>query len=284
MAAIQSIRRGFADIDQDGQAHYRTAGAGGPRPLVVLHPSPGSSKMMEPTIAAFAATRLVYALDTLGNGDSSPPDVAAPDIGYFARAHMAAIDALGIGAFDLHGSHTGAVIAAEIALAWPDRVGHLILDGVADFSAADRADMLAYHAPPLALSPDASHLLWVWTFVRDGFLFWPWYRRDAAHLRGIGLPDTARLHDKFVEVIKAARTFHLSYNAAIAYDPRARLGGIAVPTLLACARDDMLLPHLDAIHAMMPMATRYVSPDPHGAAGAATVARMTAFLDDRTPA
>lgn len=274
-----TIRRGFADIPGGLQVHYRTAGSGGPRPLIILHPSPGSAKMMEPLIEAYAETREVYGLDTLGNGDSSPPALAKPDIAYFTAAHMAAIDALGIGEFDLHGGHTGATIAGEIAIAWPDRVKHLILDGVSNFSDDERADMLAHHAPPLTIAPDATHLLWVWNFVRDGFLFWPWYKRDQDHLRGIGLPTTDSLHDKFVEVIKAARSFHLSYNAAIAYEKMDRLGLITVPTLLACARNDMLLVYLDEIAALMPTAQKYVSPGLRGAAKDETMSRFTGFLD-----
>lgn len=276
------IRRGFADIGSGVQVHYRTAGSGGARPLVILHPSPGSAKMMEALIAAYAPTREVFALDTLGNGDSSAPSVAQPDLAYFARSHMAAIDALCLGEFDLHGSHTGASIASEIALAWPARVRHLILDGVPNFIAAQRSEMLANHAPPLTIAADASHLLWVWNFVRDAFLFWPWYKRDRENLRGIGLPSTDALHDKFVEVIKAARTFHLSYNAAIAHDHADRLPRLSVPTLLACARDDMLLAYFDAIAAMIPNGRTYVYPGLQGSDGVETLARLTAFLDDST--
>lgn len=273
------IRRGFADIGDGRQVHYRTAGTGGARPLVILHPSPGSAKMMEPLIAAYAPTRPVYALDTLGNGDSSPPDKATPDIAYFAAAHMAAIDTLGIGEFDLHGGHTGATIACEIAIAWPDRVRHLILDGVSNFTAEQRADMLVNHAPPLTIAPDASHLLWVWNFVRDGFLFWPWYKRDREHMRGVDFPSTDALHDKFVEVIKSARTFHLSYNASIQYEKMERLGLVTVPTLLACAYNDMLLVYMDEIGALMPHADRYVSPGLIGGGKEETMARLTGFLD-----
>ena len=276
-----NIRRGFADIGTGLQIHYRTAGAGGPRPIVIFHPSPGSSKMMEPLITAFGATREVFALDSLGNGDSSPPDDANPDIAHFARAHMAAIDALGLDSFDLYGSHTGAFIAAEIALALPDRVRHLILDGVSNFTDEQRADMLANHAPPLTISPDASHLLWAWNFVRDAFLFWPYYKRDREHLRGCDVPSTDTLHDKFVEVIKSARTYHLSYNAAIAYDQQDRLAAIIVPILLTCAREDMLLVYFDEVGALMPNAERYVSGGLNAAARDETVTRFIDFLEDR---
>lgn len=66
-------RRGFVDIAA-GQVHYRYADTGrGGRPLVMLHPSPGSAKMLEGLARRFAMTRPVYRLDTLGDGDSSPP-------------------------------------------------------------------------------------------------------------------------------------------------------------------------------------------------------------------
>ena len=144
-----------------------------------------------------------------------------------------------------------------------------------------RADMLTNHAPPLTIKPDASHLLWAWNFVRDAFLFWPYYKRDREHLRGCDVPSTDALHDKFVEVIKAARTYHLSYNAAIAHDQPDRLAAISVPTLLTCAREDMLLAYFDEIGALMPNAVRYVSGGLNDAARDATVTRFIDFLDDR---
>lgn len=274
-----TIKRGFADIGSELQVHYRTAGKGNVRPVIILHPSPGSSKMMETLITAFGDTREVFALDTLGNGDSSAPAELNPDIAFFSRAHIAAIDALRIDKFDLYGSHTGALIAAEIALALPHRVCHLILDGVSNFTDEQRADLLANHAPPLAIMPDATHLLWVWNFVRDAFLFWPWYRRDAQHLRGIDLPSTDLLHDKFVEVIKAARSFHLSYNAAIAYDNMDRFSLITVPTMLTCADSDMLMEYFNDLAELMPNAEQFISTGLSEGTRSETVARFITFLD-----
>jgi len=99
------IRRGFVSI-AEGQVHYRhAAGPARPEcPLVMLHASPGSSLMLVPLIAAFGASRPVYALDTLGNGDSVRPASAEPPLEYFADAHLRAIDALGLDTFDLYGA------------------------------------------------------------------------------------------------------------------------------------------------------------------------------------
>jgi pimeloyl-ACP methyl ester carboxylesterase len=280
------IRRGFVDVG-DGQVHYRTARppadpAGG-IPLVMLHPSPGSSKMLEPLIRLFARTRRVIAPDTLGNGDSMAPAGPPnhdPPLAMFVEGHQRALDALGIARFDLYGSHTGGNIASEIAIAWPGRVRRLILDGMSLYADDERADMLRHYALPIAPDEYGSQFGRVWTFVRDAYLFWPWYKRDAAHRRDVGLPSADALHDKAVEVLKAVRTYHFSYRAAIAYDKRPRLPLIETPTLLACARNDMLLRYLDGVRALMPRAEAVLTPGMATEADAAETARaMTEFLD-----
>ncbi len=245
----------------------------------MFHPSPGSSKMLEPLIAAFGATRLVIAPDTLGNGDSSAALEDAPDLAVFVAAHIAAIEGLGLSKVDLYGGHTGGNIAVEIAVRRPDLVRRVILDGMSLYSEAERADMLRHYAPVVTPSADGAHLLWMWNFVRDAYLFWPWYRHDAANRRDVGLPSADALHDKFVEVAKAARTYHQSYRAALAYRKEERLLLVRAPTLLACARTDMLLRYLDDVAALMPHAARAVTPGMGTPdAAAATVARMMEFL------
>jgi pimeloyl-ACP methyl ester carboxylesterase len=171
------------------------------------------------------------------------------------RGHLAALDGLGIERFDLYGSHTGANIACEIAIAHPQRVRRLILDGVSIYSAEERADMLANYAPAVPIDHMGSQLYRIWHFVRDVYLFWPWYKPDAAHARKVGLPPAGELHDKVVEVLKATRTYHLSYRAAIAYEKEARLPLVKVPTLLACAETDMFMQYFAAVQKLMPSAT-----------------------------
>lgn len=274
-----AIRRGFADLPA-GQVHYREAGRGRGRTLVLIHASPGSSLMLAPLLAAFGASRHAIATDTAGNGDSRVALGEAPAIADFAACHLAALDALGIGAFDLYGTHTGAAIAAEIAIAAPHRVRRLILDGVGLYAPEQQAEMLARHAPPMRPDPHAQYLMWAWHVVRDACLFWPWYRTDAAHRRPTGLPAAEALHEKLVELLKALGTYHLSYRAAIASDKRARLPLIRVPTLAACARDDVLAPMLDAFAALVPGAERALTPGLGSpAALAATVAVFARFLD-----
>jgi pimeloyl-ACP methyl ester carboxylesterase len=278
----ESVRRGFVEI-AEGQVHYRMAGAAtdaGALPLVMLHASPGSSLMLAPLMRELGRDRRVLAPDTLGNGDSAPPRGASPSIGDFADAHLQAIDALELDRFDLYGSHTGGNIACEIAIAAPHRVRRLVLDGMSLYAAEERAEMLREYAREYPPDLDGSHLVKVWSFVRDAYLFWPWYRRDAAHRRDTGLPPPEALHEKAVEVLKALSTYHLSYRAAIAYDKEGRLPLVSVPTLLACGRSDMLLRYFDAVAALLPSAAKAVTPGTATPADTAETARRIAeFLD-----
>ncbi len=281
LLAETSVSRGFVDL-AEGQVHYRHAGQqhNTAVPLVMLHASPGSAKMLEPLIKQFGFHRRVIAPDTLGNGDSAAPHGEAPPITYFAGAHLRAIDALGIERFDLYGSHTGANIACEIAINHPDRVRSLILDGISLYSAEQRADMLLNYAPGVRLDLMGSQFNWVWHFVRDTFLYWPWYQRDAAHRRTLGLPNANDLHDKVVEVLKAVRTYHIPYRAAIGYDKEPRLPLVRVPTLLACASGDMFMEYFDRVQRLMPVATPVVTAGTGGCeALLETVKVFEEFLD-----
>ena len=276
-----TVRRGFAEVDE-GQVHYREAGwtVSPARTLVMLHASPGSAKMLEPLICRLGRHRRVVALDCLGNGDSSPPAGVEPSMAYFADAHRRALDSLGVGRFDLYGAHTGANAAAEIAIAAPDRVRSLILDGVSRYTRAQREEMLARYAPEVRIDSAGLHLLWVWQFVRDAYLFWPWYRRDSANRRPVGLPDADDLHDKFVEVMKSCRTYHMPYRAAIAYDKASRLPLVSVPVLLCCSKQDMFGEYFDAITKLLPAAEAVITPGTSTPeATDETVSVFEAFLD-----
>lgn len=278
------MRRGFADV-AEGQVHFREAGSGGVRPLILLHPSPGSGKMLTPLVLAMGATRRTIALDTRGNGDSTPLPIAEPEIADFAIATLAALDAMGIREFDVFGSHTGASIATETAILAPDRVRHLIIESMGLWNADRRAEYLAKNSPVVAPDAMGSQFNWAWNYCRDQYLFWPWYERTAEARRAIGMPAPEVLHDLVVEVLKALPTYHMSYRAAARYPKRERAPLVRVPTLASSCPTDMLIQYLDEVARLVPGAQRAVIEDPETAAGAAVAAAVYArFLDDSPPA
>jgi pimeloyl-ACP methyl ester carboxylesterase len=241
--SMTQIERAFVTI-REGQVHLRrstpAAAARATRPLWMLHASPASSITLLPLMRALAQTRDVIAPDTLGNGDSAPalPDV--PDIAYYADSSLRVMDALGIDRADLYGSHTGAHIVAEMAIARPDRFGRVVLDGIGMFSPELKQRLLAHYAP--SVQPDffGSQIHWAWHFVRDQAWYFPYFARDVEHLRAVAPPTAEALHRTTVEVLKAVGTYHHAYRAAFAHPDRERLPLIQHETLAMADEEDPL--------------------------------------------
>ncbi|EPX85103.1 alpha/beta fold hydrolase [Salipiger mucosus] len=274
---VTRIRRGFAETG-DRQIHYRTAGPEADVPLVAIHQSPGSSKQLEGLMGELAARgRRVIAPDTPGNGDSEALDLPEPGIPDLAEAAFAAIDTLAPGTFDLYGSHTGASIAMEIAIAHPERVRRIVIDGMGLYSGGLQSEVLDRYAREIAPDAEATHLMKVWHFCRDQHLFWPYYNRTAAGRLPDGLPDDDYMHDFTVEVLKALRTYHLSYRAAFRHPKRERLPLLSQPALVVCSSSDMLWEYFDEVAALVPGArkaelTAWSDPEHH--------AHMAGVIDD----
>lgn len=230
-----TVRRGFVDV-AEGQVHYRTnvkEDGSAPQgvPLIVLHAAPATAFVLTRYIEEIGKTRPVYALDNLGMGDSSPPAPADPDTAYFADATLRAIDGLGIERFDLHGLLTGARAAVEIAIREPARVRKLVIDRMGILSAEEKAEWLANFCPKVEPDAQGNQFRFAWQFVRDEFIFFPWYKRDAAHRLQRDVPDADHMHDKVVEMLKGIRTYHLFIRAGLEYPVTEKLPQITVPTL-----------------------------------------------------
>ncbi|MBN8872152.1 MAG: alpha/beta hydrolase [Rhodospirillales bacterium] len=274
------IRRRFVDLP-DGQIHLREAGAATDAvPLALIHPSPGSSKQLEGLMHALSATRRVVAPDTRGNGDSTPSPRAMPDIPHLAAEAFKALDQVLPDRFDLYGSHTGASIAMEIAIAHPDRVRRLVIDGMGLYASDEQSEVLQRYAREIVPDLEATHLMQVWHFCRDQYLFWPYYNRSAEGRLPNGLPDAGTFHDFVVEVLKAMRSYHHSYRAAFRHPKRDRLPLLRLPVLVACSPSDMLHRYFHSVTALVPGATIADLPawsDPDFEAGSAAV--IAQFLD-----
>lgn len=269
------VRRGFVDVP-GGQVHYREAGKG--PVLVLVHASPGSSSGLVPLIEALARRgRRVIAPDTMGNGDSTGEIPEQPEIPWFADCLCSALDGLEIDRADVYGTHTGGSIAAQLAIAWPERVRRLALDGIGLYPDEMQAEILDRYAPALTADLHGGHLNWIWHFVRDTYMFWPWYATDASHARKVGLPPAEVLHEKVIDVAKAYRSYHLSYRAAFRFDKRAEFPRISCPTLAACAEGDMLQQWHKEYAALIPGAEQQVIPSIHLQPEAAAEALLKFF-------
>jgi pimeloyl-ACP methyl ester carboxylesterase len=235
------IDRNFVRITE-GQVHFRSNGdlGGEERPLVLIHASPASALTLVPLIKELAGSRPLMAPDTLGNGDSCKPQMAVPDIAYYADAVGRTLDVLGIGPIDIYGSHTGGSIATELSIRQPERVRHLIIDGIGLYSKELQRDMLENYTPEITPDAFGAQFHWAWHFVRDQALFFPWYKRDTEHQRTGGLPLPGQLHAMVMEVLKSIDTYHMGYRASFRYPKRDRLALVGVPTMMIFETSDPL--------------------------------------------
>jgi pimeloyl-ACP methyl ester carboxylesterase len=219
-------RRAYVD-GPFGQMHARMAGSlSGPAPvLACFHMSPMSSHTYDRFAERLAASgRGVVALDTPGFGMSdAPPE--APAIADYARASLAAIDALGIeGPVDLMGYHTGSMIACEIAATHPQRVRRLVLVAAPIFTDEERAAMIAHYTEE-PVTADGAHLLKIW--------------RGFHHHFSIAGAPLAQIANAFPERLLGRDTAWWGHAAAFGFAPDMRLPEIAQAVLVLQPGDDL---------------------------------------------
>jgi len=234
------IDRGFVRL-AEGLIHYRMVGETKDQPpLIMLHASPSSSRSLQGLAQFMAPHRQVLLPDTPGNGASCAPSQPEPTLVDYADMIARFCDELGLDHVDLYGTHTGAHIAIEWAIAQPLRVRRLILDGVALLSEANRLEFLRHYAPPKVPDAAGTQFAWAFNLIRDQMIFWPHYRQDAAHMRQGGQFDPALLHGLTMDLLGALETYHQPYHAVFRHDPLARLPLIQTPTLWLQSRNSPL--------------------------------------------
>ncbi len=255
-----TIKRRFAAIDL-GQVHYYTAGealaGNGKRPAVLMHASPFAARTLNPLTAQLGQSRWALAPDNLGQGDSCAPNTDKPEIGYFGDAMVRLLDSLKIERADLYGTHTGAHTAMDVAIRHPDRVGKLILDGIGLPPRELKDDYIAHlrETPPYDYT--GSQYLWAFNVIKDMFIWFPYYRRDAAHRRNRDVPDANDLHDRTLDLLKNLFSYHKAYIAAFDNNEDGKkFPDIPVPTLLTAAEGDISGAAMGAVAKMIPHCTQ----------------------------
>lgn len=216
------LRKGYADT-RFGQIHYRAAGSGSGLPLVLLHQTASDSAMYEPLMRALAAETRLIALDTPGFGGSFAFD-GAPTVDLWSQALSDALDALGVGACNLFGHHTGASIAAQVAVDRPGLVHALVLSGPPYLSVEERARFLATAVYRITPGLDGAHLSAVWA-------------RIFAKEPGVPLALGER---EALLTLQAGPRYAPAYEAVFSHDFAALLPRIACPTLVMAGEHDSL--------------------------------------------
>jgi pimeloyl-ACP methyl ester carboxylesterase len=221
--ASAGIRRSLIDTGF-GQVHVRLAGQSGAAvPLVLLHMTPLSSAMYDPLLPLFGRDRLVIAPDRLGFGFSDLPDHPL-SMSEYAASTLDVLDALGVDAFDVLGTHTGSVEAVELASSHPSRVRKVVLVGIPAYTQPEleqRTYRLAGAPPP---AEDGSHLAWHW---QRRFL----YRQPPY--------DLPLFHWRLLQELLPGTNAGWAYKAVFDYPMAARLARLEQPVLVLAPHDDL---------------------------------------------
>ena len=236
---------------QVGERRVFVRHAGQGPAVVLLHQSPQNGRSMLPWLARLAPHYAVFAPDTPGFGASDPLPLAQATIPDFARALARLLDALGLDRVLLYGVHTGAVVAARLALERPERVAALVCDGLALFDADERCGLLDGYLPPFEPAWDGAHLLWLWARLREQNFFFPWHLHDAAHRLAYPMPSAEKLHADVLDVLDAGDGYRVGYRAPFLYEQGiATASALRVPARLLYRDSDVLAAHLSRLGAL----------------------------------
>jgi 3-oxoadipate enol-lactonase len=123
--AILMMKKLSVKLD-GGRISYRFDGQG--PPLLLLHSLGVSGESWNKVVVSLARSHSVYAWDMMGHGDSDKPprDFLVED---YARNVVQFAGKLGINRITLCGNSVGALIALEVAAAYPDKVEAVVLVG-----------------------------------------------------------------------------------------------------------------------------------------------------------
>ncbi len=218
------VRRGYFE-SRYGQLHVHNAippggGFDEGTSLICLHATPRSGGSLLPLLGLMGMDRSVYAPDLPGYGCSDPPPTR-PAIADYASAIVDFCTSMRFRQIDVLGYQTGALVAAEMALALPNVVRRLVLMGV---PVPDEAERERFGRAPWPIAPaaDGSHLQVEWNRTRT-----------SVH-EGAPLSIVA---ESFADKLTNGPLAWWGLHAAMQYPAAERLRLIMQPTLLIRSRD-----------------------------------------------
>ena len=193
---------------------------------MLLHPSPLSSKFMEPLMASISKESLdVIAPDTPGYGNSDSVLENETDLSPYVNWLNDFFNALSLDKPVLYGSATGAQIAIEYARAHPNRIAGVVLDNAAHFEPAEREDIMSEYFPKLHPEEDGTHLKKVWEMASAMSQWFPWYKQDEKHRIGPSL-DAPATNAIAIEYLLAGSSYDRAYRAAFENEDARRVQDI----------------------------------------------------------
>lgn len=215
--------------DYAGQMFVRRSHMGKGRPLLLLHDYGASSLQWEPLMAMTHRQRPTIAPDLPGHGETG--NLVGEDLTVtgMARAVTKALDDLGVADVDVVAIGGAGLIALNLP-----KAASLTLIDFWNFDSVTRGRMVRRMAPDLTPQWHGGHMNAAWYAARDAEFFWPWFdtTRAAVMQRPAELDITA-IHQRAVDLLKAAPWHGTAVNNAMKVDPAKLLKNATAPITFA---------------------------------------------------
>jgi pimeloyl-ACP methyl ester carboxylesterase len=222
------------------RVNYVDIGSGDSPPVVFIHGLGGCWQNWLENIPRVSQERRVIAMDMPGHAYSEMPAEEISISGY-GRCVNELCEVLDLGPVELVGNSMGGFIAAETAIAFPERVDRLVLCAAAGITTTSvrREPAVGFYNVMRALAS--------FTVANQNRLFTrPVLRHWALAL--IARHPSRLKPDLTIEMARGAWSDGLlpALEAILAYDFRDRLPEIGAPTLVVWGGEDMIVPTKDA--------------------------------------
>ncbi len=241
---MQSVQRNYISINNK-QLFYRSLGSG--PVIVLLHPSPRSSAMMEPLMKVLAPYFTVIAPDTPGYGlseKSSDTIKTVNDYAYFIEALRVE---LSVEKISLYGSASGAQLAIGYALTYSEKITRLYLDNAAHFDDEVCNEILNNYFIDISPREDGTHLTNLWEHVCSSCLFFPWYDHSEKNRIAKQLPTASVIQNIVNDYLLAGVDYALAYKAAFKNERAINIQSLLTPTTVFRWLGSPILKHIHAL-------------------------------------
>ena len=231
------MKRGYADAPF-GQVHYRELGDGAP--LVLLHQAPMDSRqfdMVYEPLARRGFRAIGIDMPGYGGSDLHPHKPSVPS---YAECVVPVLDHLGLDRVALLGHHTGALVATEAAVRWPERFSALVINSPLPLTKQEQDDWLATgHVRELGIVPREGGTHFTQVFER---------RTELSH----GTVPPERISSYVIQAFGGQAPFWHGHYAAYTYDHGAAIAKVRVPALILTNTGDVIYPQALLTREMRP--------------------------------
>jgi pimeloyl-ACP methyl ester carboxylesterase len=225
--------------------HYRQMGEG--EPIILLHASPRSGKMLENFGKILAETFQVIIPDLPGYGFSDAIPQKVNNLYEVVPYLKAFSEALNIENPSIYGTATGAQLGIAYALTYPLDVKNLFLDNPAHFSENEHQQISEKYFIDLSPKSDGSHLVNLWNHAKDSMMYFPWYDHSEEAQFSKTVPSDVVIADTVQAYIVAGERYDELYRAAFLHERAEKIQQLSVPTVIFKWKASILLKYIDAL-------------------------------------